>query len=1136
MALVSPGIQISINDQSQYVNSNVGSVPLVVLATAQDKIYNGSIATGTTKANAGKLLAFTSQRDLINQMGTPSFQTSSSGTPVNGSETNEYGLLASYSALGLSNQLFAIRADIDLNQLIGTSVRPVAMPTDGTYWLDAPNTEWGLNILGSTSFSLLTNTLIVTAPSEVAYQTINGTANVPVPVSSIGNPGGFAISCVKPDGSNSTSLRLFYKKTVNSYNTSTPGASSTTPANTWVEVGSIDWQQSLPVTTGTLFPTSIVNGSTLTINQITVTTSGSATVSGLAASINSASIPGVVAGVSSYNQLMLFVTSDAKSNNITVDGKMIITDGTNTPLALCGVKPSSGTNNNATTLNPTGGYYCPYLFYGDYASQPSGGWLETDAQPRPQGSIWWKTSATGGGWSPALKKYNAATGQFVSITAPMYVGQATAIYDLDPIGGGVNIPHGQIISSYNISDTTYNMLRFFEQKAAITTVATTGLTTFSSSNIGNVMTLAITKPGSSALTTYTITLSNDGTLGHPTASTFISDILAAGIPYIRLTLNTTNSGTTITFTHTTGGLTYLTNVTGTPVQSAGFVTGQGTGFTLNGTSASLSNWILVTDLVNIQGSAPYSNPDSGTYWYYSNLADIDIMINDSGWSGYRNVTSDARGYDLTLTDTAGVIVSPGTQPSSQSTGAQLVAGDLWLDSGALQEGQFPYLYRYNGAAWVAIDNTDHVSSAGIVFADARWDTDGTTDVIVDSLPPVTELLTSDYIDLDAPDWRLYPRGALLFNTRRSGYNVKKFIPNYFNALSFPPAASGNAGHYPTATPQVIDAWVSASGLDDNGVMYAGLYAQRALVVAAMKSAIDSNLDVLSPVYQFNLICAPAYPEVIPNMLTLNANRGNTAFIIGDTPLDLEPNTINITEWVTNANGVGLPSDASASPYLALYYPAGRTNDLAGNQVVVPASHAVLRTFLYNDQVSYPWFAPAGVQRGLVSNLNDIGYISGEITGTFVHNGISQGLRDALFTLGINPITQLPGVGLVVFGQLTRSGDTTSRNRINVVRLENYLRTVFNSVANGYLFEPNDGVTRKSIAAQIESSLHNVLANRGLYDFLVICDASNNTSATISNNQLYVDVAIEPMKDVEFIYIPIAIYNPGTIAALNTTST
>jgi len=195
----------------------------------------------------------------------------------------------------------------------------------------------------------------------------------------------------------------------------------------------------------------------------------------------------------------------------------------------------------------------------------------------------------------------------------------------------------------------------------------------------------------------------------------------------------------------------------------------------------------------------------------------------------------------------------------------------------------------------------------------------------------------------------------------------------------------------------------------------------------------------------------------------------------------------------------------------------------------------LRTFLYNDNVAYPWFAPAGTHRGLVSNVSDIGYVNVN-TGSFIHNSINQGLRDTLYPMSINPITQLPGVGLVVYGQETKSGTSTARNRINVVRLENYLRTIFKTIANGYLFEPNDQATRKSIASQVESALNDVLGKRGIYDFLVVCDTSNNTSSAIANNQLYVDVAIEPARDVEFIYIPIALYNPGSLATLGTSST
>ena len=1115
MALVSPGIQISINDQSQYVNSNVGSVPLMVLATAQNKTYNGSPAMGTSKANAGKLLSFSSQRDLVTQMGTPTFQLSSAGTPVNGSEINEYGLLTAYSALGLSNQLYAIRADVDLAQLVGTGVRPIAAPADNTYWLDTTNTTWGLyeTDLAVGGFSNIKPTIITSATqvsndNSYAYP-------VPTPISSVGNIGDYALVFVNTDESNADTIRLFYKA----------GSGSVNLNNTWVQVGSPDWQKSVPTITGTISSPVINVNSTLVINTVTVSSSATlTTVAALAASINSASITGVYAVVNSLGQLELFATNSATSDGTSVDGILKVQDGTFSPLATAGIKQVDGTPVPSVLSGNHATYYCPYFFYGTYAQAPSGGWFASDTQPRPSGSIWWKTSATGGGLNIVLKKYNTSLLNFQPLAVPAYPNIQSAIYSLDPLGGGVDIPSSTVYGLYELFDTTYNSLKLLSQKATVTTQFTSG--TVSTFTAGNQLNIGSTVPGSLSILNTLITLS--GT----TATSFVSDILAAGIPYVTAQVNSNN---TVSIINTSAGLLFLENITGTPLTDAGFTIGSGgTGYIVSTSSGSVYsfNASFITDQPVYSASQPYSKPAAGTYWYYSNAVDVDIMINDNGWKGYHNVTNDARGYNLSNTSLGGVIVTPTTAPTSQSDGTQLVAGDLWLDSGDLVN--YPSLYRYNGNSWVSINNTDHVTSGGIIFADARWDSNGTTDIISGNFPTVTGLLTSNYLDLDAPDYRLYPRGMLLFNTRRSGYNIKKFVPNYFNSTSFPPNPSNTIG-LPTSTPAVTDAWVSASGLDSHGVMRSGSNAQRAIVVGAMQSAIDSNLDILSTIYQFNLLCAPNYPELIPNMLTLNNNRNNTAFVIGDTPMDLNPSSTDITNWANNTSGNGLPSDASVSPYLALYYPAGRTNDLAGNTVVVPASHAVLRTYLYSDQISHPWFAPAGLTRGLVSNLSDIGYIDAT-SGTFIHNSISQGLCDALFTTNINPITQLPGSGLVVFGQLTRSGTTTARNRVNVVRLENYLRTIFASVSNGYLFEPNDAITRKSIATQIENSLNNVLALRGLYDFLVICDTSNNTPGTISNNQLYVDVAIEPMRDVEFIYIPIAIYNPGSIAQLNTTST
>ena len=125
--LVSPGVSISVSDESFYAPAGAGTVPLIVIATAQDKTAPDGTSTSayTTKATANKLYNITSQRELLQNYGNPSFKTSG-GTPVHGDETNEYGLAAAYSFLGLSNRAYVLRADVDLGQLEASATAPAA--------------------------------------------------------------------------------------------------------------------------------------------------------------------------------------------------------------------------------------------------------------------------------------------------------------------------------------------------------------------------------------------------------------------------------------------------------------------------------------------------------------------------------------------------------------------------------------------------------------------------------------------------------------------------------------------------------------------------------------------------------------------------------------------------------------------------------------------------------------------------------------------------------------------------------------------------------------------------------------------------------------------------------------------------
>ena len=313
-------------------------------------------------------------------------------------------------------------------------------------------------------------------------------------------------------------------------------------------------------------------------------------------------------------------------------------------------------------------------------------------------------------------------------------------------------------------------------------------------------------------------------------------------------------------------------------------------------------------------------------------------------------------------------------------------------------------------------------------------------------------------------------------------------------------------------------------------MYAGRNAVRAIVVSALKSSIDGAQELREEQKIFNLIACPNYEELGINMVALNNERNNTAFIIGDTPMRLADTATAVTNWATNASGDGL---TIADPYYGVFYPSCQTTDLSGTTVVAPPSHMILRTVVRSDDVAYPWLAPAGTRRGTVDNASQLGYVNAT-TGEFVQTAVRQGLRDTLYENSINPITFIPGSGILNYGNKT-TYTGSSLDRINVARLIAFIRGRLEVIGKNFVFEPNDQTTRDEIKNSVESLMIDLVAKRGIYDYLVVCDTSNNTPTRIDANELYVDVAIEPVKAVEFIYIPVRIKNTGEISAGNVAS-
>ena len=1185
MALTSPGVEVTIIDQSQYLPAPTASVPLVVFATAEDKANptGTGIAQGTTAANAGKLFQVTSQRDLVSLYGTPFFYETTDGTPIQGYELNEYGLLAAYSALGVTNRVYCLRADIDLASLVGQTGRPTGAPDDGAYWLDTTSSTWGIYEWNATT-QTFTNKLplvITDADNLVAG----------VPAGYLGSIGSYAVNAIQPNLNPSAAPQYFYKNA----------------NNTWVVLATDAWQESIPTVTGTNSNPTLSVGDTFTMTLvssdpdmtvsklITVPGLGSNTVIGLATEINNLGWQGLSASGAS-GRLQIFCSGHL------VNETLVIAAGTGTVLSDIGI--------------PAGSYDAPHVTYGTSSQMPL--WGAGQAHPRPSGSVWLKMGTSGNGYNPVVKEYDAVASAWITKNVSLSTNDAAAIAALDPTGGQA-IPAGTIIGQYYYNSEYKDGPVYLWNRVATGPTVVTGTETSPSFTAGPyTATIYVTTPNSSGWSgPYTMTLADN-----TDAEDFVQAFEAADVPYTQALIASDGA---IQLVHTLGGSIRLNDfspVTGLSqglFAEAGFVAnatdgcrfgelvttvfsgvGQSTtsgsgagaqlqiaangeGYQVLSISAAGSGYVVgevltfngallggvtgTNDLVLKVGSvtsggitsltfatnsqppafnlevmlsnfvafdftanegAPTDLPANNTNWFYSVTDECDILVNTTGgWKGYKNVNFNANGFPLpsgaNATDPNGPLVSA-SAPTTQSDGTALVYGDLWIDTSDLEN--YPIISRWQMVdgedKWVLIDNTDQVSGSGVLFADARWSSDqNTINPANDPIPTIKSLLTSNNLDLDAPNANNYPVGMLLFNTRRSGYNVKQWRTNYFNALSFPDET----------LPTIRSTWVSASGLQSNGSPYMGRKAQRAMVVASLRSVIDTNLAIRDEDNFFNLMATPNYPECQPNMVVLNADRGETGYILGDTPMGLPEDATAIQAWATNAAGAtstGEDGCVTRNTYLGLFYPSGIALDLNGNEVAVPASHMMLRTFLRNDTVAYPWLAAAGTRRGIIDNALNIGYLD-RATGEFVTIKTRIGIRDVLYINFINPLVFFTGNGLLNYGNKTSFNSQSALDRTNVARLVAYIRRQLTIAARPFVFEPNDALTRQQIAGVVESLMVDLVSKRGIYDYLVVCDESNNTPARIDRNELWIDVAVEPVKAAEFIYIPVRILNTGELA-------
>jgi len=171
---------------------------------------------------------------------------------------------------------------------------------------------------------------------------------------------------------------------------------------------------------------------------------------------------------------------------------------------------------------------------------------------------------------------------------------------------------------------------------------------------------------------------------------------------------------------------------------------------------------------------------------------------------------------------------------------------------------------------------------------------------------------------------------------------------------------------------------------------------------------------------------------------------------------------------------------------------------------IPCNADIAGLMVRTNINSYPWYSPAGQQRGVLNNAIKLAY------------NPTKAQRDRLYPIRINSIVNQPGVGIILFGDKTALGYTSAFDRINVRRLFLTIEQALERTAQAQLFELNDPLTRANFVNIVEPYLRDIQAKRGIYDFRVICDETNNTPDVIDNNEFRADIFLKPTKSINYV--------------------
>ena len=499
-----------------------------------------------------------------------------------------------------------------------------------------------------------------------------------------------------------------------------------------------------------------------------------------------------------------------------------------------------------------------------------------------------------------------------------------------------------------------------------------------------------------------------------------------------------------------------------------------------------------------------STNDSQTYSYFTSIAAYNYFINGGTSLLVARVVSSSADYTVA---TSSLVVNSLGATSSSFTLGTLSKGIIMNSSCSESSGSLIASGSADNVRW-QITNAN--TGSGTFDLLVRRGNDNTlTPTVLEtwtglSLDPLAGNYISRVIGDQVENYNVGNKQMEISGSyaNRSNYIYVKQVnfttPNYFDnngvakvqyTGSIPVNASGSFG--------------GASGDIKGGALFYDKINASSNSQGLEGGNYDNMIALLSNKddYQFNILLTPGLYDAAANTSQISAiiantqNRGDNIFILD--PVAYNSNVSTVVSAAATRN----------TSYAAEYWPWCQIVDPGtGNLVWVPASTVIAGVYAYNDSVSEPWFAPAGINRGGLSQV------------VRVEQKLSQASRDTLYTGKVNPIATFPGTGVVVYGQKTLQTRASALDRVNVRRLLIALKSYISQVTNNLVFEQNTIATRNQFLSQVNPYLTSVQQRQGLYAYKVIMDDSNNTPDVIDRNELVGQIYLQPTKTAEFIYL------------------